>query len=49
MWFNLNRVQPPVRGVKPTHGKKTGEPFVDPVKYAMVQQRGFPARDLDGD
>ncbi len=22
MWFNLNKVQPPVRGVKPTHGKK---------------------------
>ena len=48
MWFNLNKVQPPVRGVKPTHGKKPGEPFVDPVRYHGSTTR-FPARRLDGD
>ena len=41
MWFNLNKVQPPVRGVKPTHGKKLGEPFVDPVKYAWFSNADF--------
>ena len=48
MWFNLNKVQPPVRGTKPLHGKRIGEPFVDPLKYAVVQQREFPAGRLDG-
>ena len=33
LWFNLNKVQPTVRGHKPVPGKKVGEPFVDPVKY----------------
>ena len=41
MWFNLNKVQPPIRGAKPTHGKRLGEPFVDPVKYAWFKNRDF--------
>ncbi len=41
MWFNLNKVQPPVRGVTPTHGKKPGEPFVDPVRYAWFNNTDF--------
>jgi peptide/nickel transport system substrate-binding protein len=34
-WFNLNRVQ------KPTPGKKMGDPFVDPVKYAWFNDPIF--------
>ena len=34
-WFNLNKVQ------KPTPGKKMGEPFVDPVKYAWFSNPTF--------
>ena len=42
IWFNLNKVQPPVRGVTPTHGKKrVGESFVDPVKYAWFNNADF--------
>ena len=41
MWFNLNKVQPPVRGAKPTHGKRIGEPFVDPVKYEWFNNPNF--------
>jgi peptide/nickel transport system substrate-binding protein len=41
MWFNLNKVQAPVRGGKPTHGKKPGEPFVDPVKYDWFSKADF--------
>ena len=41
MWFNLNRVQPAIRGVTPTHGKKLGEPFVDPVKYEWFKNADF--------
>ena len=40
-WFNLNKVQPPIRGAKPTHGKRLGEPFVDPVKYEWFNNRDF--------
>jgi len=40
-WFNLNRVQPPVRGEKPVAGKKVGEPFIDPVKYAWFSNTTF--------
>jgi peptide/nickel transport system substrate-binding protein len=40
-WFNLNKVQPPRRGEKPTPGKKIGEPFVDPVKYAWFNNPIF--------
>ena len=40
-WFNLNRVQPPLPGEKPAPGKKTGEPFVDPVKYAWFNSVVF--------
>lgn len=34
-WFNLNKVQ------KPTPGKKLGQPFVDPVKYAWFNNPTF--------
>ena len=48
VWFNLNRVQPPLRGQKPVPGKKLGDTFVDPVKYRVVQQRRVPQGRLDG-
>ena len=35
-WFNLNRVQQ-----KPVAGKKAGDPFVDPVKYAWFKNPVF--------
>jgi len=41
LWFNLNKVQPPVGAVKPTHGKRIGEPFVDPIKYEWFNNRDF--------
>jgi peptide/nickel transport system substrate-binding protein len=41
MWFNLNKVQPAIKGVKPTHGKKLGEPFVDPAKYEWFNNASF--------
>lgn len=41
MFFNLNQVQPPIAGAKPTAGKRVGEPFVDPVKYAWFNNRDF--------
>jgi peptide/nickel transport system substrate-binding protein len=41
MWFNLNKAQPPVRGTRPTHGKRVGEPFVDPVKYEWFNNPNF--------
>ena len=41
MWFNLNKVQPPIRGAKPTLGKRVGEPFVDPVKYEWFNTANF--------
>jgi peptide/nickel transport system substrate-binding protein len=34
-WFNLNEVQ------KPTPGKKIGEPFADPKKYAWFNNQDF--------
>jgi peptide/nickel transport system substrate-binding protein len=41
MWVNLNKVQAPVRGVTPTHGKRIGEPFVDPIKYEWFNNADF--------
>lgn len=41
MWFNLNKVQANVGGAKPAHGKRVGEPFVDPVKYAWFNNPNF--------
>jgi peptide/nickel transport system substrate-binding protein len=41
MWFNLNTVQPPLRGAKPVPGKKAGDPFVDPVKYEWFNNPNF--------
>jgi peptide/nickel transport system substrate-binding protein len=40
-WWNLNRVQPPLAGQKPVPGKKVGDPFVDPVKYAWFSNPVF--------
>ena len=40
-WFNLNRVQPPVKGEKPVAGRKVGDTFVDPVKYAWFSNLTF--------
>ena len=40
-WFNLNKVQPPVKGDKPVAGRKVGDPFVDPVKYAWFSNVTF--------
>jgi peptide/nickel transport system substrate-binding protein len=40
-WFNLNRVQPPLPGEKVPPGKKIGESFVDPVKYAWFNNPVF--------
>ena len=41
VWFNLNKVQPPIRGAKPVPGKRVGEPFVDPVKYEWFNNTNF--------
>ncbi len=40
-WFNLNKVQPPVKGEKPIPGRKIGESFVDPVKYTWFSNPTF--------
>ncbi len=41
LWFNLNKVQPPLRGEKPTPGKRVGDSYVDPVKYEWFNNRLF--------
>jgi peptide/nickel transport system substrate-binding protein len=41
MFFNLNKVQPPLPGIKPTHGKRVGDAFVDPLKYSWFNNRDF--------
>lgn len=41
MWFNLNKVQPPIRGAKPVPGKKIGDPFVEPEKYEWFNNPDF--------
>ena len=40
-WFNLNKVQPPIAGQTPTPGKRVGDPYVDPVKYAWFSNPVF--------
>jgi peptide/nickel transport system substrate-binding protein len=40
-WFNLNKVQPPIDGEQPVAGKKVGQPFTDPVKYAWFNDVNF--------
>jgi peptide/nickel transport system substrate-binding protein len=40
-WFNLNKVQPPVPGEKPVPGKKVGDPFTDPTRYAWFNNPVF--------
>ena len=34
VWFNQNKVQPPLKGETLPAGRKVGETFVDPLKYA---------------
>ncbi len=40
-WFNLNKVQPPLRGEKLPAGKRVGDTYVDPVKYAWFNNATF--------
>ncbi len=40
-WFNLNKVQPPLPGEKLPPGKRIGDPYVDPVKYAWFSNPLF--------
>ena len=40
-WFNLNKVQPPPPGEKPAAGKRIGDPFSDPMKYAWFNNVTF--------
>ena len=40
-WFNLNKVQPPLRGETLPPGKRVGDPVVDPVKYAWFSNPTF--------
>jgi peptide/nickel transport system substrate-binding protein len=40
-WFNLNKVQPPLRGEALPPGKKVGDSVVDPVKYAWFSNPVF--------
>ena len=40
-WFNLNKVQPPRSGQKPVAGKRVGDPYVDPVRYAWFNNPIF--------
>lgn len=40
-WFNLNKVQPPIRGEKLPPGKRVGDTLVDPVKYAWFNNPVF--------
>lgn len=40
-WFNLNKVQPPLAGEKLPPGKKPGDTFTDPVKYAWFNDVRF--------
>jgi peptide/nickel transport system substrate-binding protein len=41
VWFNLNKVQPPVKGDTLPAGKKVGDTFVDPVKYTWFNNAVF--------
>jgi peptide/nickel transport system substrate-binding protein len=40
-WFNLNRVQPPLKGETLPPGKRVGDPYVDPAKYALFSNSAF--------
>ena len=40
-WFNLNKVQPPLPGAKLPPGRRAGDTFVDPVKYAWFNNPVF--------
>jgi peptide/nickel transport system substrate-binding protein len=40
-WFNLGQVQPPLQGEKVPPGKRVGDSFVDPVKYAWFSNVAF--------
>jgi len=40
-WFNLNKVQPPLRGEKLPPGKRVGDSVADPVKYSWFSNPVF--------
>ena len=40
-WFNLNKVQPPLKGEQLPPGKRVGDSVVDPVKYAWFSNPVF--------
>ena len=40
-WFNLNKVQPPLPGETLPTGKRVGDSFADPVKYAWFNSPVF--------
>ena len=40
-WFNLNKVQPPLKGESLPPGKRVGDSVVDPVKYAWFSNPVF--------
>jgi peptide/nickel transport system substrate-binding protein len=40
-WFNLNKVQPPVRGQVLPPGIRVGDSVIDPVKYAWFSNKTF--------
>lgn len=40
-WFNLNKVQPPLPGETLPTGKRVGDSFADPVKYAWFNNPVF--------
>jgi peptide/nickel transport system substrate-binding protein len=40
-WFNLNKVQPPLKGEQLPPGKRVGDSVVDPVKYAWFSNKVF--------
>ena len=41
LWFNLNKVQPPLKGEALPPGKRVGDSYVDPVKYAWFSNQAF--------
>jgi peptide/nickel transport system substrate-binding protein len=40
-WFNLNKVQPPLKGEQLPPGKRVGDSVVEPVKYAWFSNPVF--------
>ena len=40
-WFNLNKVQPPLKGESLPPGRRVGDSYVEPAKYALFSNRVF--------